>query len=141
VEGNRVNENAPYILQLLRLGMLLQHPDELEQTIARFFGDPQLRDIVTELQERRQAVATKKRLRNGPELLSSFLEACGCVQGIKSVEDARDAIRERVDVDGEYSQALEHLQKVAKVSVDLCGATSEAKRKFTDLVKNGAGSL
>lgn len=131
-------ENNPYIVQLLRLGMLLENPDELDSTDPRHFGDAVLADVVRGLQERRKA----KKPKNGEGLipLERFLESVGCERGMRSVEDARSAIRDRLEVDGQFGLALMYLAKHAKLSVEMMGQTSEAKRAFTEAVRRGAGT-
>lgn len=117
--------------------MLLENTAELDKVNHLHFGDPLIRDIVQQLQQRKKS----RRPKNGEGLiqLTLLLQECGCDKGIQSVEDAKEAIRQRVEVDGQYVQALAYLGRTCKVTADLCGATSEAKRAFVESVKHGAG--
>ena len=127
------SENGPFILQCVRLGMLLENPDDLDNVDEMHFADPQIRDIVVELKERRQRIASKQKVENGVEQLRDLLTRCGCDYGFASVEEAKSAIRDRVEVDGRFTWALWELSKIVRVQVDQ-PMTSEQKRAFTNAV-------
>lgn len=132
-----MEEQASYLLSLIRLGMLLSDPEELDGVEPHHFGDPVLRDVVTELKERRKTITDGGKLTNGPALLRTLLMELGCEDGIKSVEDAKSAIRDRVAIDGDFVRAVAYLGSIVKVHVEGELLSNYEKRKFATAVFNG----
>jgi hypothetical protein len=132
-----VIDNAAYLLQLVRLGMLLADPNELDLVEPHHFGDPIVRDVVTELKERRKTITDGGKLTNGPTLLKTLLMELGCEDGIKSVEHAKVAIRDRVEVDGDYVRAVAYLGSIVRIHVEGELLSNYEKRKFAQAVFNG----
>lgn len=125
-----MEEHKAYLLQVLYLGMLLAAPDELDVLDEQSFGDPVLRDVVSELKERR-----KRRGKNGPTLLKTLLVEWGCEDGIGSVEDAKSAIRDRVESMGLFLRAVRELDKLVKVTVENRNLSNTELRRFAAAVK------
>jgi hypothetical protein len=125
-----VEEHKAYLLQVLYLGMLIAAPDELDGLDEQTFGDPVLRDVVSELKERR-----KRRGKNGPALLKTLLVEWGCEEGIGSVEDAKSAIRDRVESMGLFLRAVRELDKLVKVTVENRNLSNTELRRFAAAVK------
>ncbi len=127
-------EHDSYLIQCIRLGMLIADPTELDTVEPWHFGDPVLRDVVSELKERK---AAKKRT-NGPKLLTTYLVELGCEDGAKSVEDAKSAIRDRVEALGGFKRAVEFLGAIVQTHIDLkCGYSNAELRKFAESVGKG----
>ena len=131
-----MEEHKAYLLQVLRLGMLLERPDELDGVEAWHFGDPVLRDVVSELKERRKTVTTGGKLSNGPALLKTLLEEWGCEEGIGSVEDAKSAIRERVELVGRFVRATTFLGGMVKTIESRSLSNGELER-FAVMIETG----
>jgi hypothetical protein len=129
-ESSSVEEHKAYLLQVLYLGMLLAAPEELDGLDEQTFGDPVLRDVVSELKERR-----KRRGKNGPTLLKTLLVEWGCEEGIGSVEDAKSAIRDRVESMGLFLRAVRELDKLVKVTVENRNLSNTELRRFAAAVK------
>lgn len=125
-----MEEHKAYLLQVLYLGMLLAAPDELDGLDEQTFGDPVLRDVVSELKERR-----KRRGKNGPTLLKTLLVEWGCEDGVGSVEDAKSAIRDRVESMGLFLRAVRELDKLVKVTVENRNLSNTELRRFAAAVK------
>lgn len=132
-----MHETDPYLLQCVRLGMLIADPNELDTVEPWHFGDPVLRDIVSELKERRKVYADGGKATNGPTLLESYLRSLGCEDGHKSVDDAKSALRDRVEVDGMFAKAIGLLNDLARVNVELGSWSSYEKRRFAKAVLDG----
>lgn len=127
------HDNEPYLLQCIRLGMLLQDPNELDHMEAWHFADPVLRVIVEHLKSRRLAFKENKTGFNGTVDLAAYLESLGCEHGIQSVEDARSAIRDTVEADGMFARAVEKLSEITECTVNR-RMPNAAKRRFAELV-------
>lgn len=132
-----MHESDPYLLQCIRLGMLLQDPNELDKVEPWHFGDPALRDIVSALKNRKESFNGSNRA-NADDMgqLPQFLESLGCDHRIQSVRDARHAICDRVEVDGGFVRAVEKLSVITEMTVN-GNIPSEAKRKFSEQVTGG----
>jgi hypothetical protein len=132
-----MQDNPPYLLQCIRLGMLLQDPNELDTVEPWHFGDPVLRSIVGALKARKVKFDGSNKSDVGEMAeLPMFLHELGCDAGVQCVRDARLAIRDRVEVDGAFVKALEALEKITNVTVN-GDLPSEAKRRFADAVLKG----
>lgn len=127
-----MEEHKAYLLQVLRLGMVLSDPTELDGLEPEHFADPVLRDVVSELKERKKA--SKGRGHLGP--LKDLLVEWGCDDGIKSVEDAKSAIRDRVESVGLFMRAVERLDRIVKVSIDGRGMSNTELRRFAESVRS-----
>lgn len=132
-----MEEHKAYLLQCIRLGMLLERPEDLEGMEDWHFADPVLRDVATELKERRKTVTDGGKLKNGPTLLTALLVEFGCEEGIGSVEDAKSAIRDRVEAMGGFVRALAHLDKLVHVTVENRNLSNTELRRFSEAVTNG----
>jgi hypothetical protein len=129
-----MQDNPPYLLQCIRLGMLLQDPNELDTVEPWHFGDPVLRSIVGALKARKVKFDGSNQTSVGEMAeLPMFLHELGCDAGVQCVRDARLAIRETVEADGAFVQALDELSKITQVTVN-GRLPSEAKRRFAELV-------
>lgn len=128
-------DNEPYLLQCIRLGMLLQAPNELDMVEAWHFSDPVLRDIVSALKARKQSFnGSNKSNVDDMGQLPQFLESLGCDKGIECVRDARHAICDRVEVDGAFTEAVRKLSEITQMTVN-GNLPSEAKRRFAESVR------
>jgi hypothetical protein len=130
------DENDAYLLQCVRLGMLIADPTELDGMTDCHFGDPVLRDVMAELTERRRLANAGKKLKNGPTLLKTLLVELGCEEGIKSVEDAKSAIRDRVELIGRFVRASTFLGEMVKVT-ESRNLSNYELRRFAESVENG----
>jgi hypothetical protein len=130
------DENDAYLLQCIRLGMLIADPAELDGMEESHFGDAVLRDVARELTERRKTANAGKKLKNGPTLLTTLLVELGCEEGIKSVEDAKSAIRDRVELIGRFVRASTFLGEMVKVT-ESRNLSNYELRRFAESVENG----
>lgn len=130
------HDNTAYLLQCVRLGMLLATPDELDMVEPWHFGDPVIRDVVNELKERRRTVKEGGKLTNGPTLLSTLLMEWGCEES-NSVEHARVAIQDRVECEGMFVRALGFLDSMIQVKVENRNLSNYELRRFAEAVFSG----
>lgn len=133
-----MTEHESYLLQLVRLGMLIADPNELDGLEHWHFGEPKLRDVATELKERRKTVTDGGKLKNGPTLLSALLVELGCEEGIGSVEDAKSAIRDRVELSGRFVRACEYLGGLLEAHRDGRVLSNFEMRRFAEMVEQGS---
>lgn len=132
-----MDESTSYLLQVMRLGMFLADPNELDGVEPWHFGDPVVRDVVSELKERRKTVTDGGKLRNGPTLLSALLVEMGCDEGIGSVEDAKSAIRDRVELTGRFVRVTEFLSGLIQAHHEKRNLSNYELRRFCENVERG----
>ncbi len=130
-------EHESYLLQCIRLGMLIADPTELDSVEAWHFGDPVISEVVTELKGRRRIHKDGGKMTNGPTMLSAWLVDLGCEEGINSVEDAKSAIRDRVEALGLFRKALGFLGSMLKVNVENRSYSNAELRRFAESVGKG----